>query len=183
MDVIPTKISGVFIIESSLFSDHRGLFGRVFCKNELSNVIGYKQIVQINYSQTKLVGAIRGLHFQYPPNAEMKFIRCLKGKVFDAAVDLRKNSPTFLKWYTEELSSKNNKMIVIPEGCAHGFQVLEENSELIYLHTEFYNKPSEGGIRYDDPSLAIPWPKIVSDISEKDKKHSLITDHFEGVEV
>lgn len=178
-----TDISGVFVIEASPFSDNRGSFARLFCENELSPVLGNRRIVQINHSVTQRTGSVRGMHFQYPPHAEMKIIRCLKGRVFDVAVDLRKNSKTFLKWHAQELSPDNNLALVVPEGCAHGFQALEPASELLYLHTAFYEKNTEGGVRCNDPILAIQWPQPITDISEKDKTHELLSNEFTGIEL
>jgi len=128
-------------------------------------------------------GAIRGMHFQNPPYAEMKLVRCLRGRVWDVAVDLRASSPTFLRWHAEELSAENRLMMAIPEGFAHGFQVLEPESELLYLHTALYHKPSEGGVRFDDPVLAIQWPLSVTDVSSRDTQHPLITPHFAGIAI
>ena len=108
------------------------------------------------------------MHFQKKPHAEMKLIRCLKGRVWDVAVDLRANSPTFLKWHAEELTAENAKLLVIPEGCAHGFQVLEAESQLLYLHTSFYTPEAEGGVIYNDSQLAISWPLSITDLSERD---------------
>lgn len=123
------------------------------------------------------------MHFQRSPRAEMKLIRCLKGRVWDVAVDLRGGSSTFLKWHGEELSATNMKMVVIPEGCAHGFQVLEPDSELLYLHTAMYHKSAEGGVRYDDPCLAIDWPLEVVETSERDAAHPHLTEHFKGLDL
>jgi dTDP-4-dehydrorhamnose 3,5-epimerase len=122
------------------------------------------------------------MHFQRRPCAEMKLVRCLKGKVWDVAVDLRADSPTYLQWHAEELTPDNSKMLVIAEGFAHGFQVLEANSELLYLHTAFYSAETEGGVRYDDPALAITWPLLVTDISTRDTCHPLIESGFEGLQ-
>jgi len=130
-----------------------------------------------------MVGAIRGMHFQYPPFAEMKLIRCIRGRVLDVAVDLRTDSQTFLQWHAQELSSDNLQMMVVPEGCAHGFQVMEPDSELLYLHTAMYHKPSEGGLRYNDPQLSISWPLPVTDISHRDQSHPLLADSFPGIRV
>ena len=138
-------------------------------------------IRQANISETYTVGAIRGLHFQYPPSAEIKFIRCLSGKVWDIAVDLRHNSSTFLQWYGLELSAEDNQMFVIPEGCAHGFQVLEPNSELLYLHTAIYIKELEGGVCYNDPLLGISWPLAVTEISQRDLSHPALPQDFTGI--
>ena len=163
--------------------DDRGLFARVFCQNELLNILHGKNIVQINHSLTKQKGAFRGMHSQYPPKAEIKIVKCLRGSVFDVIIDLRKGSPTFLKWHEEILSSENMKMMYIPEGFAHGFQTLEENCELLYLHTEFYSPKHEGGVRYNDPKVGIKWPLEVRDISERDKKHPLLAEDFQGIEI
>jgi dTDP-4-dehydrorhamnose 3,5-epimerase len=176
-----TPISGVFTVDTTPFGDHRGAFARFFCQTELTAVIGSRTILQINHSRTGSTGAIRGLHFQHTPHAEMKLIRCLKGRVWDVAVDLRYNSPTFLQWHAEELSHENMRMMVIPEGCAHGFQVLEPDSELLYLHTAMYHKASEGAVRYNDRQLSIPWPLPLTDISERDQNHPLLTASFGGI--
>ncbi|MGD9638578.1 MAG: dTDP-4-dehydrorhamnose 3,5-epimerase [Alphaproteobacteria bacterium] len=183
MNFEKTPIDGVFIATTSPFIDNRGAFARLFCENDLKPVIGKRHIVQINHSKTKTIGAVRGMHFQKPPFAEMKMIRCLKGKVFDVAVDLRAGSKTFLKHYALELNPENSKMIIIPEGFAHGFQVLEEDSELLYLHTEFYNKDYEDGLSYADPLLNIKWPIPIKDLSDRDKNHQLITPSFTGIEI
>lgn len=126
-------------------------------------------------------GVLRGMHFQNPPFSEMKLIRCLRGKVWDVAVDLRNGSSTFLSWYFQELSPENNLMMVIPEGFAHGFQVLEDESELLYLHTEYYKPDTEGGFRFDDPRLSIKWPLKPIDLSKKDINYPFITDDFKGL--
>jgi dTDP-4-dehydrorhamnose 3,5-epimerase len=121
------------------------------------------------------------MHFQYPPHAEMKLVRCLKGRVWDVAVDLRYRSPTFLQWHAEELTPNSGRMMVIPEGFAHGFQVLEPDSELLYLHTAPYTPSAEGGLRHNDPKLGIHWPLHVTDLSERDAAHPLIGEAFQGV--
>jgi dTDP-4-dehydrorhamnose 3,5-epimerase len=126
-------------------------------------------------------GALRGLHFQYPPQAEIKIVKCVAGRVYDVIVDLRCDSPTFGQWHGEILSAQNMKMMYIPEGFAHGFQVLDENSELLYLHTQFYNPQCEGGVRYDDPMINILWPLKVTEISARDQNHPLLSKDFEGI--
>jgi len=123
------------------------------------------------------------MHFQYPPKAEIKIVKCLYGSVFDVAIDLRKNSPTLLQWHGEVLSAENKKMIYIPEGFAHGFQTLENNSELLYLHTEFYSPKYEGGIRYNDPRINIKWPLEISYISNRDNEFNLLDNNFLGISV
>lgn len=181
MKLVETNISGLYVAETDKVGDHRGAFARMFCERDLAAAVGGRKIVQSNHSRTTAVGAVRGLHFQYPPHAEMKMVRCLKGRVLDVAVDLRQNSKTFLQHHAEELTPDNARMLVIPEGFAHGFQVLEEGSEMLYLHTAFYNKEAEGGLRHDDPALAIRWPLPVTDISDRDRSHPLLDDGFQGV--
>lgn len=183
MKLIATAIAGVFVAEMQAFQDKRGAFARLFCDRELSDAVGARHIVQINHSRTSAVGAVRGLHFQRAPHAEMKMVRCLKGRVWDVAVDLREGSRTFLQWHAQELSAANALMLVIPEGCAHGFQVLEPDSELLYLHTANYTPSAEGGVRFDDPALKLPWPLPVTDLSERDKQHPLISQNFSGIAV
>jgi len=183
MKMLSTRIEGISVVDTTPFNDQRGTFVRFYCENDLSAAIGERRIVQINLSRTHAVGAVRGLHFQRPPHAEMKLIRCLKGKVWDVAVDLRAGSSTFMQWHAEELSPENARMVVIPEGCAHGFQVLEEDSELLYLHTALYAPEFEGGTLFSDPRLNISWPIPVADISERDRKHPLMTPDFSGLKV
>lgn len=183
MRLVPTPIAGVFVAETTAFQDNRGAFARLFCESELAEAIVHRRIKQINYSRTAAAGAIRGLHFQQAPHAEMKMVRCLKGRVWDVALDLRKGSPTFLHWHAQELSATNALMLVIPEGCAHGFQALEPDSELLYLHTASYTPSAEGGVRFNDPALSLPWPLPATDVSERDKNHPLLHKNFQGIAV
>jgi dTDP-4-dehydrorhamnose 3,5-epimerase len=181
MKVRPTAIPGVVVVETTSFADRRGALTRLFCERELTAVLQDRRLVQINHSLTSAVGAVRGLHYQCPPHAEMKLVRCLKGGVWDVAVDLRAGSPAFLQWHAEELTAGNARMLVIPEGCAHGFQVRVANSELLYLHTAFYTPAAEGGVRYDDPRLGIIWPLPVADCSDRDRGHPPIRPDFSGI--
>ena len=183
MKFIDTDLKGLSIINLEPIKDERGEFQRIFCKNEFRNLNHKKEIVQINYSITKHKGTVRGLHFQYPPKAEIKMITCLKGKIFDVAVDIRRDSPTFLKWHGEILSENNKRMIYIPEGYAHGFQVLEDYSELLYFHTEFYSPENEGGIRYDEPQINIKWPSEITIVSKRDEQFRLLDKNFKGLSV
>jgi dTDP-4-dehydrorhamnose 3,5-epimerase len=178
---IVKKINGAFVIDSEPFIDHRGAFARFFCEDELAEIIGNRHIVNVNFSRTDQKGAIRGLHFQYPPKAEMKFVRCIRGAVYDVIVDVRRDSSTFLKWFGIELSAENMKMLCVPEGFAHGFQVLEEFSEVLYFTTELYSSGHEGGLRYSDPVLDIEWPLNPTVVSEKDSHHPLISEGFQGI--
>lgn len=183
LNVLQTALPGVIVIETTPLSDHRGAFARLYCERELAAVIGDRRIVQINHSRTAAAGAMRGMHYQRPPHAEMKLVRCLKGRVWDVAVDLRAGSPTFLQWHAEELSPGNARMMVIPEGCAHGFQVLEADSELLYLHTAFHAPEAEGGVSCNDPHLGISWPLPVTDLSQRDSSHPPMTADFPGIVV
>ena len=183
MKILENPFKNAFVLQVAPYADHRGKFGRIYCQDELKQIGHYKKIVQINYSLTKKSGAIRGMHFQYPPKAEIKMVKCLRGSVFDVIVDLRRDSETLLQWYGEILSDENLKMMYVPEGFAHGFQTLEENTELLYLHTEFYSPEHEGGVRYNDPMIKIAWLLEVTEISEKDQKYPLLSEDFEGVRV
>jgi len=182
MDIVVTGIPGVCVVETAAIDDERGSFMRLFCENDLAQVLGPRHIVQINVSHTIRPGTIRGLHFQYPPHGELKLIRCLSGRVYDVAVDLRAGSPTFLSWHAEELSAENRKMIVIPEGCAHGFQTVSPDCELLYLHTTPYTPGAEGGVRFDDPRLRIAWPLAASGLSTRDLGHPWLPAEFPGVQ-
>lgn len=181
MNIEHTALPGVVVVGTKPLRDHRGAFARLYCERELAPILGKRHIVQINHSRTASAGAVRGMHFQYAPQAEMKLVRCLKGVVWDVAVDLRCGSPTFLQWHAEELTPRSANMLVIPEGCAHGFQVQEADSELLYLHTASYAPEAEGGVSCNDPRLAIPWPLPVTDLSERDRNHTPITADFAGV--
>tara|TARA_A100001388_G_C28774120_1_gene505983 strand:+ start:4869 stop:5429 length:561 start_codon:yes stop_codon:yes gene_type:complete len=166
-----TKLRGVFEISIKAHSDSRGLFTNIFRKEEeiFQFIWGKRSISQVNISRTNKKGTIRGMHFQISPNSECKIIKCIKGSVFDVAVDLRKSSSSFGDWIGVELSSKKNNALVIPEGFAHGFQVLEENSELLYMHSGDWVPNSEKGIKWDDPKVNIKWPLKVAFTSEKDQ--------------
>jgi dTDP-4-dehydrorhamnose 3,5-epimerase len=181
MNILDTPMVDLKIVQSLPHRDARGAFIRLFCAQELQPVLGHRPIAQINHSRTSHAGAVRGMHFQHPPHAEMKMIRCLRGRVWDVAVDLRAGSPTFLQWHAQELAQDDAQMLVIPEGFAHGFQALEPDSELLYLHTAFYHPPSEGGLRHDDPRLAIAWPLPPQDLSPRDQAHPLLSADFTGV--
>ncbi len=176
-------LDGAAVVENIPFEDNRGCFARFFCQNELSSILGRHSIINVNYSQTVKRGSIRGLHFQYAPSAEMKLVRCIRGIIYDVLVDIRKQSPTFLQWYGVELSAENKKMAVVPEGFAHGFQSLMDNSEILYLTTASYDAEREGGLHFNDPVLNIDWPLAVTDISEKDRMHAVLSNAFVGVDI
>lgn len=177
----PTPIAGVLLVTSTLRQDERGSFTRLFCETELAPVLAGRRIAQVNHSRTRQRGAIRGLHYQRPPHAEVKFVRCLKGRVWDVVVDLRAGSPTFLRWHAQELDAAGWRMLVVPEGCAHGFQALEADSELLYLHTAAYAPEDEAGVRFDDARLAIAWPLPPADLSERDRSLPPLDPGFQGL--
>jgi dTDP-4-dehydrorhamnose 3,5-epimerase len=183
MRFIQTNIKGLYVIHPEPIEDKRGKFYRLYCQNELKEIGHHKNIVQINYSFTKKKGSIRGMHFQYLPKAEIKLVKCIAGSVFDVAIDLRKFSSTFLKWHSEIISAENMKTLYIPEGFAHGFQTLEDNCELLYIHTEVYSPEHEGSVRYDDPIIDIKWPLEITDISKRDSENKLLDDSFKGIEI
>ena len=170
----PLPIIGAFIVKLAHQIDNRGGFSRIFCANQFSKIDITDPIVQINHSFNNYAGTIRGLHLQRSPHQEIKLIRCIKGRVFDVILDLRENSPTFLKHINVELTHTDKTMVVVPKGCAHGFQTLEDNSELIYYHTNFYFPESEDGVRYNDPSIDINWPLSPRNISNRDSQFSNI---------
>lgn len=162
------------VIEITPITDERGYFAREFCANELKEAGIYFEIKQVNHSFTKNKGVVRGLHFQFPPFCESKIVRCIKGSIFDVAVDLRKNSPSFLQYSSQILTDKNMKAFYIPKGFAHGFQTLEDDCELLYFHDEFYNRAHEGALNSFDSKINIKWPLEATFLSARDKTHELI---------
>ena len=183
MNFETTNIAGLFTVQLKKLEDERGFFTRTFCKNEFKQVGFNKEFVQFNHSYNKLKGTIRGMHFQYAPFCETKLIRCVQGAVYDVAVDLREGSPTFLQHVGVELTAQNMISILIPEGFAHGFQTLEDNTALIYHHTEFYTAGADGGMRYDDPALKIDWKLPAVQVSEKDKNYNPVDKNFKGIKI
>lgn len=181
MKILETRILGAWIMASPLLPDHRGAFGRLFCVSDYKKVLGGKAIAQINHSVTSRAGTVRGLHYQQPPHAEVKIVRCLKGRVFDVAVDLRRGSATFMQWTAVELTPENHLAFMIPEGCAHGFQALAADSELLYLHTAPYAPDAEGGVRFDDPGIGVVWPLPPQDVSARDLRHAHLLPDYKGL--
>ena len=164
-----TELEGVFIIDIEQMSDDRGFFARTFCAKEFEAHGIDPAIAQCNLALTKLAGTVRGLHFQLPPATETKFIRCIQGAIVDVAVDLRQESPTYLKHVAVELSAENRRALLVPVHFAHGYQTLLPQSEVMYQVSEFYTPGVESGLRFDDPRLAIDWPLEVTAISDKDQ--------------
>ena len=177
----PLNLNGAFTIEVQPFLDSRGFFTRTFCEKEFAQHNLVQHFVQANHSGTHGKGVIRGMHFQHAPFCEVKLVKCVQGGIFDVIVDVRKGSPTFLQWYGAELTAENKKMMYVPAGFAHGFQSLTEYSEITYMVSSFYNKESEGGVKYDDPRVKIEWPLPVSLVSDKDMSIPMISSGFEGV--
>lgn len=176
-----TLLDGIYVIDLDPRMDERGFLVRNFCRREFEKAYGDLNIAQINHTLTRKKGSIRGMHYQTPPHAEIKIVRCIRGSVYDVAVDLRKDSNTFLRHHGEILSAGNMKMLLIPHGCAHGLQTLEDDCEMLYLHSEFYAPESERGVRFDDPALDIRWPIEATEISRKDRGHPVIDKNFVGI--
>ena len=182
-DILDTPLPGLALIQRRPIGDNRGYLERMFCAEELKLLIADKNIVQINRSVTSIRGTVRGLHFQYHPDAETKLVSCLRGEVFDVAVDLRQGSPTFLYWHAEILSADNHRSLLIPDGFAHGFQALTEGCELLYCHTAAWQPGSESGLNALDPRLNIRWPEAVTQRSPRDAAHPLVTAELMAVAV
>jgi dTDP-4-dehydrorhamnose 3,5-epimerase len=177
----PGSLAGTFVIGLEPFSDDRGWFARFFCKEEFLQIGHRQEWVQMNHSQTYQKGSLRGMHFQRQPHGETKLVRCIAGSVYDVIIDLRRDSKSFLHWFGIELSAENKKMLYIPEGFAHGFQTLEAECGLIYLHTQYYSPEAEAGIRYDDPLVRISWPLPVAQVSARDTGHPFLDEKFKGI--
>jgi dTDP-4-dehydrorhamnose 3,5-epimerase len=176
-----TPLSGCYVIKSNCIKDERGWFSRIYCADEFKKINHFKPFVQFNHSFNVNKGTLRGMHFQMPPFSEVKLIRCISGSVYDVVIDLRKDSPTFLKHFGVILSPQNHNLIYVPEGFAHGFQTLEDETQLLYHHTEFYNSKFEDGFLYSDPLFSINWPMHVNIISDRDSSFRLLDRSFQGV--
>ena len=183
LSVIDTPIAGLKVIQRKPIEDARGYFSRFFCTEEFRLAGLNSRIAQINHSYSKTAGTVRGMHFQLPPHAESKFVSCIRGEIFDVAVDLRRNSPTFLKWHGEVLSAENQRSLLIPEGFAHGFQTLTDDCELLYLVSAVYAPTAEGGVSVQDPLLKIEWPLPISEMSDKDRKILFLPTAYAGIDI
>ena len=176
-----TPLAGLRVVRRQPVTDERGFFSRFFCAPELAAAGFVLPIAQINHTYTKRRGAVRGLHYQSPPHSEDKFISCLRGEVFDVAVDLRRGSRTFLRWHGAVLSAANMTSLLVPQGFAHGFQTLSDDCELIYLHSRPFAPSAEGGLNVRDPTVAIKWPLPLTDVSARDAGRAFITGDFAGI--
>jgi dTDP-4-dehydrorhamnose 3,5-epimerase len=182
MQIVETPMHGVFLLRSEPIRDARGWLARLHCTDEMRQAgIGDFQLVQANWSHTNQRGAFRGLHYQEAPHAETKIVRCVRGRVLDLVVDLRRGSPTFLHSHSQELSEQDQSALLIPRGCAHGFQVLSEGADLLYLHDAAYNAEASRSVNVHSPVLGITLPLPVSEISDRDRTASQIGESFEGV--
>jgi dTDP-4-dehydrorhamnose 3,5-epimerase len=171
-----TKLKGAFIIDLEPRQDERGFFARAFCQKEFAQH-GLKPVIaQANIGFNRRKGTLRGMHFQFPPAAESKLVRASRGGVLDIIVDLRPESPTYLRHIAVELTADNHRGIYVPERFAHGYQALEDNTETTYHVGEFYTPGAEGGLLYNDPALALTWPLPVEAMSEKDRQWKLLAD-------
>ena len=178
-----TPIKKRKLIEHHANKDKRGSLSRLFCQKTMSRLMDGKIIKQINKSFTKKKGTVRGLHFQHSPFTETKIVSCIKGKVWDVAIDLRRESKTFLNYHAEILTEDNNKSFFIPDGFAHGFQTLTPDCEMLYFHTAEYNKKLENGINADDPIIGVKWPTVITERSERDIKLKMLDNDFKGIEI
>lgn len=170
----PLPLAGAFLVSLEKREDARGLFARAFCQNEFKSHGIDVDIMQANLSTNTTAGTVRGMHFQRAPNEEIKLVRCIRGAVFDAIVDLRPNSATFGKWFGAQLSEENGRMMVVPKGFAHGYQALTDHATVFYMVSANYAPEAEGGVRYDDPAIGIEWPLPVSGVSDKDRQWPLL---------
>ena len=181
LSVVDTPLNGLKEVTRQRLGDTRGVLSRIFCEAELQIAGWHQPIAQINHTVTTKAGTVRGLHYQNAPHAEMKLVSCLRGEVWDVAVDLRPESATFLQWYGSHLSADNGRALLIPEGFAHGFQALCDGAELLYCHSSAYQPASEAGLDALDPRLAIAWPLPIADRSVRDLGLPVVDQNFFGV--
>jgi dTDP-4-dehydrorhamnose 3,5-epimerase len=174
-------IAGLKSVKREPLVDARGFLARIFCADELAVAGWVGSIAQVNHSCTMRAGSVRGMHFQKTPHAEIKLVTCIRGAVWDVAVDIRSDSPTFLDWHGETLSAGNNNALFIPAGFAHGFQTLTDDAELLYCHSAAYAPDAEDALNPFDPRLAIAWPSPIGEVSDRDRGHKFITSDFQGL--
>ncbi len=181
LTITSLPLSGLKLVEQQRIGDARGFLDRLFCAEELLSAGWSKPIAQINHTYTAQRGTVRGLHFQHPPHAEMKLVRCIRGEVWDVAVDLRQGSASFLRWHAEMLSASNGRALLLPEGFAHGFQTLTDDVEMLYCHSAAHAHAAEAGLDAEDPQLAIPWPLPLAARSTRDQCHPPLPQGFAGI--
>jgi dTDP-4-dehydrorhamnose 3,5-epimerase len=166
-----TKIAGVFVVTPERHSDQRGFFARTWCEQEFAAKGLNRRVVQCSISFNEKKGTLRGVHYQAEPYQEAKLVRCTRGSLFDVALDLRDGSPTYLEWAGIELTADNRRALYIPEGCAHGFLTLEDNTEVLYQMSEFYFPEAARGVRWNDEAFGIAWPNAVEVVSDRDRSY------------
>jgi dTDP-4-dehydrorhamnose 3,5-epimerase len=169
-----TQLADAYLVHLDARVDQRGSFARAFCAQEFAAEGLETTFVQANISTSAKAGTLRGMHFQREPYAEVKLVRCVKGAIYDVVVDIREHSLTYLRWFGAELSEDNGLMMYVPKGFAHGYQALTNGATVFYMVSAYYEPGSEGGLRFDDPRLSITWPRVISEISDKDAKWPLL---------
>lgn len=182
-EFVAEPLPGLFLLQRKIIGDQRGYFERLFCEEELRPFIGQRHIAQINHSLTSEIGTVRGLHFQFPPHSEMKIVTCIRGSIFDVAIDLRKNSEHYLKWFGIKLDADSHRTIIIPEGFAHGFQSLSDDAEIVYSSTAAYEPKHESGVNPLDTHFSITWPVSVRNLSQQDENRPFIDSQCPGIEL
>jgi len=182
MRIEPAPLDGAATIELDLRGDERGFFARMYCEREFAAAGLETRFVQANNSSNAQRGTLRGLHYQLPPDTEVKLVRCIRGALWDVIVDVRPGSPSFGRWFGAELTAQNRRMMYVPRGFAHGFITLTDDSELIYFVSDFYEPKQERGLRWNDPKIAIDWPIAPSVISDKDANWPDFESDWHGVE-
>jgi len=175
MNFHPTKLPGAFLIDLQKLEDERGFFARSWCIREFGEHKLDTNLVQCNVSFNKQSGTLRGMHYQRPPFAETKLVRCTRGAIYDVIVDVRPDSPAYLQWIGAELTAENGRMMYVPKGFAHGFLTLADDSEVFYQMSEFYAPDCAGGARWDDPLFALEWPAAITTMSAKDQQRTAAT--------
>ena len=180
-NVNETGLEGLVVLQRRPRADERGWFERMYGADDLAEVVGPRSIVGVNRTLTRAMATVRGMHYQAPPSAEAKIVSCLRGAIFDVAVDLRRDSPTFLRWHAETLTAENSRSLFIPEGFAHGFQAVADDCEVLYFHTATYDPGAERGVHAMDPRVAIAWPLPVEHLSERDASHPALGPEFDGI--
>lgn len=171
MQFISTPLLGAYIVEPEKLEDDRGFFARTWCQQEFDHQGLDRNLVQCSISFNKKKGTLRGMHLQLPPYAETKLVRCTQGAIYDVIVDLRTDSETFLQWTAVKLTAENRAALYIPKGCAHGFQTLADNTEILYQMSDLHSAKSAFGFRWNDPSFKIDWPEEISIISQRDQEY------------
>ncbi|ALM83220.1 dTDP-4-dehydrorhamnose 3,5-epimerase [Bordetella sp. N] len=179
--ITQTPIAGLKVVQRARRGDERGFLTRLFDQALLHEHGWNAPIAQINHTRTAQAGTVRGMHYQLPPHAEIKLVTCIRGEIFDVAIDLRRDSPTFLHWHGEHLSADNERALLIPQGFAHGFQALTDDLEMLYCHSASYQPQAEAAVHHLDPRVGIVWPKSIALVSERDQQHPLLSQDFSGV--